>query len=179
MDGRQSPAPVLIFTYGNPSRGDDALGPALFDRLVQHKQVTGDLGDVDLLTDFQLQIEHAVDLENRKYVLFVDAGVSCAEPFEVRRLQPERDDSFTTHAMSPAAVLAVYQQINQIDPPPCCLLTIRAYEFGLGLAMSARARENLEAVYQYVTDGRWARQRATFDPKPIDPKQIDPKTLVI
>ncbi len=125
------------------------------DLLEQHKQETGDLDDVDLLTDFQLQIEHALDLENRQYVLFVDAGVACAEPFELRRLQAERDDSFTTHAMSPAAVLAVYQQINQCDPPPAWLLTIRAYEFGLGLPISERARDNLQAAYQYVIAGRW------------------------
>jgi Ni,Fe-hydrogenase maturation factor len=25
--------PVLVFTWGNPSRGDDALGPALFELL--------------------------------------------------------------------------------------------------------------------------------------------------
>ncbi len=38
MNGRQAPAPVLILTYGNPSRGDDALGPAMFDRLEKHKR---------------------------------------------------------------------------------------------------------------------------------------------
>ena len=75
--------------------------------------------NVDLLTDFQLQIEHATDLENREYILFIDAGVSCAEPFELSRLSAVKDDSFTTHAMSPASVLSVYQQIYQRDPPPC------------------------------------------------------------
>ena len=159
MARRLSPAPVLIFTCGNPSRGDDALGPALFDLLEKHKRETGDLDGVDLLTDFQLQIEHAVDLEKRQYILFVDAGVACAEPFDIQRLQAARDDSFTTHAMSPAAVLAVYQQINQCAPPPADLLTIRAYEFGLGQAMSERARENLQAAYQYVINDRRARQQ--------------------
>ena len=51
--------PILIFTYGNPSRGDDALGPAMFDLLEKHKRETGELDRVELLTDFQLQIEHA------------------------------------------------------------------------------------------------------------------------
>jgi len=155
----QPPAPVLIFTCGNPSRGDDALGPALFDLLEKHKRETGDLDGVDLLTDFQLQIEHAVDLEKRQFILFVDAGVCCAEPFDIQPLQSARDASFTTHAMSPAAVLAVYQQIHQCDPPPADLLTIRAYEFGLGRAMSERARENLQAAYQYIIDDRRAQQQ--------------------
>ncbi|MGB5489050.1 MAG: hydrogenase maturation protease [Lysobacterales bacterium] len=157
MNGRQAPAPVLILTYGNPSRGDDALGPAMFDRLEKHKRETSDLDDVDLLTDFQLQIEHAVDLENRQCVLFIDAGMSCAEPFELQLLQAERDDSFTTHAMSPAAVLSVFEQVNQQPAPPAYLLTIRAYEFGLGVPMSTAALENLQLSYQYVVDGQWLR----------------------
>jgi len=150
MTDPQACAPKLIFTWGNPSRGDDALGPAMFDLLENHKLKTSKLDEVDLLTDFQLQIEHAVDLEHRECVLFVDAGVSCSAPFEVRRLEAERDDSFTTHAMSPAAVLAVYRQISQHEPPPAYLLTIRAYAFGLGRAMSEPAKENLQKAYKFI-----------------------------
>ena len=140
----------LILTYGNPSRGDDALGPALFDLLEKHKQETNGFTDIDLLTDFQLQIEHAIDLEDREYVLFVDAGISCVEPFEYQALEAQRDDSFTTHAMSPSSVLAVYRQIKHCNPPPAWLLTIRAYEFGLGKSMSEKARANLQKAFQYL-----------------------------
>ena len=146
------PAPVLIFTYGNPSRGDDALGPALFEMLEKYKLETGRLDNVDLLTDFQLQIEHAVDLEHRQYILFVDASISCTAPFEFHELKAERDDSFTTHAMSPASVLAVYQQINRREPPPAYLLMIRAYKFGLGQEMSAQARANLQMAYKHIIE---------------------------
>lgn len=152
MIDQQASTPKLIFTYGNPSRGDDALGPAMFDLLEKHKLETGKLADVDLLTDFQLQIEHAVDLEQREYVLFIDAGVSCSAPFELHRLKAARDDSFTTHAMSPAAILAVYRQINRCEPPPAYLMTIRAYEFGLGLEMSAQATENLQKAFKYIIE---------------------------
>ena len=177
MDGRQLPAPVLIFTYGNPSRGDDALGPEMFDLLARRKRETRDLDRVDLLTDFQLQIEHAVDLENRQCVLFIDAGMSCAEPFELQPLQAERDDSFTTHAMSPAAVLSVYEQINQHAAPPAYLLTIRAYEFGLGVPVSATALKNLQLAYHYVADGQWFRDAQSLDFKKLDPEQIELKKL--
>jgi len=155
MVKRSSLAPVLIFTCGNPSRGDDALGPAMYDMLEAHKRDTGEMQQVDLLTDFQLQIEHAVDLENRRCVLFVDAGVACREPFELQRLRALKDDSFTTHAMSPAAVLAVYQQVNHREPPAAYLMTIRAYEFGLGNAVSEAARKNLQLAYEYVIGGKW------------------------
>jgi hydrogenase maturation protease len=140
-------APILVLTYGNPSRGDDALGTALFDLLEKNPP-----RNVDLLTDFQLQIEHATDLREREYVLFVDAGINCEEPFELQRLSARKDDSFTTHAMSPASVLSVYQQVYRRQPPPAYLLTIRAYEFGLGKEMSSAAGENLARAYEYLLE---------------------------
>ncbi|MBE9548577.1 MAG: hydrogenase maturation protease [Proteobacteria bacterium] len=145
-------APILIFTYGNPSRGDDALGPAMFDLLGKWQQENCKEDEIELQTDFQLQIEHAMDLEGRKKILFVDASVSCAAPFECQRLQARQDDSFTTHAMSPSSVLAVYKQINHHQPPPAWLLTIRGYEFDLGLDMSEQARDNLRQAYQYILE---------------------------
>jgi len=106
---------------------------------------------VDVLTDFQLQIEHAIDLEHRERVLFVDASTSATAPFEIRPLEAERDASYTTHAMSPASLLSVYRQINRREPPPAWLLSIRGYEFGLGLPLSAQARQNLEAAFEYIS----------------------------
>ncbi|MGB5443528.1 MAG: hydrogenase maturation protease [Gammaproteobacteria bacterium] len=137
--------PDLVFTWGNPSRGDDALGPAMYDLLLQE-----DFNAVDLLTDFQLQIEHCIDLEARKRVLFVDASISANAPFELVCLQPEQDTSYTTHAMSPQALLSVYRQVNGSMPPPAWLLSIRGYEFGLGLPLSAAANKNLLAAFDHV-----------------------------
>jgi hypothetical protein len=54
-------APLLVLAVGNPSRGDDALGPALLDALAALAAQGADrLGDIELLSDFQLQIEHAL-----------------------------------------------------------------------------------------------------------------------
>ena len=142
MNTEEGVKPVLIFTWGNPSRGDDAIGPRVHDLLSNE-----DLPDVDVLTDFQLQIEHSVDLDNRERVLFVDASVSAAAPFEFYRLKPAQDDSFTTHAMSPASLLATYQKAYHKKPPPAFMLSIRGYVFKLGLSISAEANGNLvEAV---------------------------------
>lgn len=143
-------APVLIFTYGNPSRGDDALGLEIFELLERNKRDSSELDKVDLLTDYQLQIEHAVDLDHRECVLFVDASVSGPAPYEFQQLQAERDNSYTTHAMSPVAVLDVYQQINQRKPPPSYILTIRGYEFGLGQALTEQAQTNLQQGYEFI-----------------------------
>jgi hydrogenase maturation protease len=128
--------PILVFGYGNLSRGDDALAPLLLEQL-------GDELDIEILSDFQLQIEHALDLENRSQVLFIDASVSCQSAFNFKQLQPIKDKSYTTHAMSPAALLEVYQTIKHHAPPPCFLLSIQGLSFELGDDLSSKATENL------------------------------------
>lgn len=140
------PKPVLLFGYGNLSRGDDALGPLL----LEHVETQCDLTEVELLVDFQLQIEHALDLQHRRLVLFADASVNSDRVFDFIRLEPLRDKSYTTHAMSPAAVLQVYQSITQQSPPPCFLLTIKAEQFELGNELSDSAKENLKLGCQFT-----------------------------
>lgn len=157
--------PVLVFGYGNLSRGDDALGPLLLEYVETHC----DLENVQILSDFQLQIEHALDLENRVLVLFVDASVSCEGLFDFSLLEPDRDKSYTTHAMSPAAVLDVYQSIKKQAPPPCFLLTIKAEKLELGEGLSTQAEHNLEQACLFAetllqnTDVKVWRQQASND----------------
>lgn len=140
------PKPVLLFGYGNLSRGDDALGPLLLEYAESHC----DLDAIEILSDFQLQIEHALDLENRRLVLFVDASVACTNAFDFAMLEPARDKSYTTHAMSPAAVLDVYQSIKNQTPPPCFLLSIKAEQFELGDGLSSNAENNLTQACSFA-----------------------------
>ena len=138
-------SPTLIFGWGNPSRGDDALGPLLVERIEALR-----LPGVECLTDFQLQVEHALDLENRRRILFVDASIDAAPPFAVTPLAPARDASFTTHAMTPEAVMQVYVELHDEDPPPCALLAIRGERFELGQPPAAAAMAGLDAALIWV-----------------------------
>ena len=138
--------PILIFGYGNLSRGDDALGPLLLDYIESHC----DLTEIELLTDFQLQIEHALDLEHRSLVLFVDASVACINAFNFSQLSAAKDKSYTTHAMSPAAVLAVYVSIKKQTPPPSFLLCIKAETMELGEGLSNTAENNLQQASLFI-----------------------------
>lgn len=149
-------APLLVFGWGNPSRGDDALGPMLIERLSdfhRHKAST-----IEFLTDFQLQIEHALDLADRALVLFVDASQSCTAPFEVTILHPARDASFTTHAMSPESVMQVFRDLQGIEPPTCLLLAIRGTQFELGSPLSENAESNLAQALDWCQ--HWLRFQA-------------------
>ena len=139
--------PVLVFGYGNVSRGDDALGVLLLQQLQQQFEL---FEQVDFLEDFQLQIEHALDLKDRELVLFIDASVACQQAFDFVQLQPEQDKSYTTHAMSPAAVLAVYLAIEKKMPPLCFLLSIQGQSFELGENLSAAAEDNLVLAKQFA-----------------------------
>ena len=140
MSGR---APVLVLAVGNPSRGDDALGPELAARL-EAAAIPG----VEVISEFQLQVENALDLEGRERVVFVDAGTGTLAPFELRRAVAAEDFLHTSHAISPEAVLATYRRVTGKEPPEAWVLCVRGESFELGKGLSEAAAANLEAAWQ-------------------------------
>lgn len=177
-------APLLVLAVGNPSRGDDALGPLAAERLAALA-----LPGVEVLTDFQLQVEHALDLLGRRRVVFVDAAASGAAPFELRPLapaaqvsraapglprsaasygsrnpSPAADASFSSHSLSPAAVLDTYRRLTGGEPPPSMLLAIRGHDFALGAPLSTAAAANLHSALAALT----AILRQAPEERPLD-----------
>lgn len=142
----ETPAPVLIFGYGNPARGDDGLGP----RFIELMEPCQEQASFDTLTDYQLQVEHSLDLQHRRQVIFIDASFSATAPFEFLPVLPARDDSYTSHAMSPAALLAVYARVCDRELPTASILSIRGYEFELGTPISAGAANNLALAVKFL-----------------------------
>jgi hydrogenase maturation protease len=139
-------AGTLVFAWGNPSRGDDALGLEFLVRIEAWLAATGRGRVAECLADFQLQPEHVIDLHGRALVLFVDACADCAPPFSFSRVTVERDPSFTFHSMTPGALLAAYAQVYARRAPPCYTLAIRGHCFELGEALGSAARCNLDAA---------------------------------
>lgn len=138
-------APILVFGWGNPARGDDALGPLFVERIEALK-----LPDIDCLTDFQLQVEHALDLAGRQLVLFVDASLATEPPFTLNPVAPARNTHFSSHALSPEAVLQVYAELHDQEPPATFQLAIRGKTFELGSGLSAAARSNLDVACDWA-----------------------------
>ncbi len=132
-------APILIFGIGNDSRGDDALAPMLVRRLQ-----TENTKQVEFIEEYQLQVEHVTDLARREAVLFIDADVSCEAPFHFSKIEAAHDHSYSSHAMSPFALLHAYRQFHGEEAPPTYLLRIRGYGFELGDGLSREAAVNLE-----------------------------------
>ncbi len=135
---------IVILAWGNPSRGDDGLGPALAARV--GSLAAGSRHDIRVETDFQLQPEHATDLVDCDTAIFVDAAVDAAEPFDFRCVTAARDRTFTSHAMSPSAVLAAYRDAFGAEPPPAYVLAIRGEAFELGTGLSPAAAIRLDAA---------------------------------
>jgi hydrogenase maturation protease len=142
-DSAGAPAPVLVLAVGNPSRGDDAIGPELAARIE-----AAALPGVEVITEFQLQVENALDLVGRERVFFVDAGTGTPAPFELRPLAPADDFLHTSHAISPEAVLATYRRVTGEAPPEAWVLCVRGESFELGESLSAPAAVHLEAAWR-------------------------------
>lgn len=145
-------AGLIIIAVGNESRGDDALGPLLLRRIGMLAE-TGVLpGGCELLEDYQLQIEHALDMVGRQQVLFIDAGCNTPAPFSFRRVQPGSSSSPSTHALTPGALLSVYEQIERQAPPPAFVLCIRGERFELGENLTPAAQQHLEHSLEFALD---------------------------
>jgi hydrogenase maturation protease len=134
--------PILVLAAGNPSRGDDAIGPELASRL----EVAA-LPGVEVITEFQLQVENALDLVGREKVIFVDAGLDSPSPFALRRIEAAPAFLHTSHAISPEAVLATYERVHGGDAPECWVLCVPGDTFELGAALSAAAVARIEAAW--------------------------------
>jgi hydrogenase maturation protease len=146
---------VLVLAVGNPSRGDDAIGPELAARLE-----AAVLPGVEVIIEFQLQVENALDLVGRERVIFVDAGTGTPAPYEWRKIGAAPDFLHTSHAISPEAVLATYQRLHGAAAPEAWVLCVRGESFELGETLSEAARANLEAAWPELL------RRAGNDPGP-------------
>ena len=142
LDAPARIAPRLVIALGNPSRGDDALGPLIAERLAALA-----LPGVEVLVDYQLQIEYALDLRGRREVIFVDATVAGEAAFGLDPVAAGNDASVTTHALSPQALLEGYARLTGDAPPPARVLSVRGYAFELGAEPSSAAKANLELAF--------------------------------
>lgn len=156
-------APVVVFAVGNPSRGDDAIGPELCGRLAEWLENAGLAEQFELVEDFQLQIEHALDLRGRELALFIDAGENTPAPFVFARIFPSTAVAHTTHELAPEAVLRVYRQTVGGESPPAFVLCVRGEKFELGEPLSAMASQHCVAAMELLTQLCRQPSRAAWD----------------
>lgn len=159
--------PLVVFACGNESRGDDALGLRLLERVTAQS-----LPGVVTVEDFQFQIEHALDLDKAALALFLDAGTGSVPPVAFYEIPAgARSASASSHALEPAQLLEIYRQAMGKPPPPAFVLCVRGERFGLGEGMSDVATQRLERAWVLLRDlcsdpdmNKWRLAAAEFDP---------------
>jgi hydrogenase maturation protease len=132
-------APVLIIGFGNPLRGDDAVG----SRLIQALEGRLPAG-VETLAVHQLTPELAARIAAARAVAFVDAA-SAEEPAVLRPLEvPATSAVPPGHVYTPASLLQLARQAFGVAPP-AWLLTLPAAAFEFGAALSPPAARGVDA----------------------------------
>ncbi len=145
MSAVLEPARVVLLGWGNITRSDDGLGPLLMERA----RAVG-LPHVTLIEDFQLQVEHALDLRGHDLALFVDAGKGTPAPFSFMQTAPRPDLTFTSHKQTPEAVLSVYETVLGEAPPPAFVLTVAGEDFSVSASLSPAAAQRLELAWDFL-----------------------------
>lgn len=142
VDGRPR---VVVLGWGNTARGDDGLGPLLLTEIERLG-----LPHVVTIEDFQLQLEHALDLDGADLALFVDASMVAPAPFAFYETRAREGLTHTSHAMAPEAVLDVHVRVLGKRPPPAFVLGIRGERFELGDDLGEAARAHLAAATAFL-----------------------------
>ena len=144
-------AGVAVFAIGNRSRGDDAIGPLLLERLELWLEARGKADEFELIDDYQLQIEHALDLQGKRLLLFIDAGCGTPAPFRFYSIDStSAAATSSTHELPPEGVLDVYRQFEGAAPPPSFVLCVRGERFHLGEGLSGAATAYAESAWLHL-----------------------------
>ncbi len=142
--------PVLIFAYGNISRGDDALAPLLIEQLQDADLETVCGHPVKYLCDYHIHVEHILDLQGCERVLLIDAHQSLSQPYSFELVQPKRETSYTTHGISPPTLLSTYENTLSDQAPSSYLLAVQGHEFNLGEGLSSSAQNSLNQAFDFT-----------------------------
>jgi len=138
-------ADSLIYGIGNIGRQDDGLGWAFIDWL-ENESICP---KAELMRHYQLHLEDADMISYKKQVLFVDASkVVNLKNFQLEKVKPKMDFSFTSHAISVESILATCKTCFDYTPK-VQFLTIKGYEWELQQGLTSKAQQNLDLAIQF------------------------------
>jgi hydrogenase maturation protease len=133
---------ALVIGIGNDARQDDGLGWALLSKIEKDFE-----DEFDLIYRYQLNIEDADLIKDARLVIFADACKNnLLDGSELSRCEPNGEISFSTHALSPSAVLALSNQIY-MSQPESYVLKMQGYEWELQTGLTNLGKLNLEKAY--------------------------------
>lgn len=139
---------ILIIGYGNPGRQDDGLGVILVDELNRW----ADESSLDYIytdSNYQLNLEDAATISDFQLVIFADASKEDIEHYSLVKLDPSPKADFTMHAVSPAFILHICEQIFH-RRPEAFLLHIKGYQWNFMTQPTDQAMKNLTKAMEYI-----------------------------
>jgi len=138
---------LTILAWGNLSRGDDAAGPLLAEKIqdLNHDQLL-------LVEDLQLNIEHIMDLHPQIPVLFIDASCKVEQGFLLEKLSSKADNSISTHSVSPTALLHLFEKTMGETAPQAYMLHISGNEFELDQPVSEHTQSAINLAWEYLSE---------------------------
>ncbi len=154
MESSTEPS-LIVFAWGNVSRGDDGIGPLLAEKLRALR-----LPKLVIIEDFQLNIEHVMDFGGMTPLLFIDASVGIDHGICLETIGATEDGNFSTHAISPQALLNVHRESTGKPAPPAFLLHVAGTQFGLG--------DELGQVASSAVDDAWSFLQETLNVPPSE-----------
>jgi hydrogenase maturation protease len=142
----------LIYGIGNVGRQDDGLGIRVAERVGLGLRIPAVVE-----TGYQLSIEDALLVSKFDLVIFVDATLEkgAVAPFSLRPILPASEIAFSTHEMSPEAVLGLCEELYGARPR-AFLMAVPGYEWEIREELSERAQSNLEAACVALLESHYA-----------------------
>ncbi len=137
---------ILVFGFGNPSRQDDGLGPALAAAFEEM-----DLPGVMVDSNYQLTVEDAATVAEYNAVVFADAATEGPEPFSFEPIAPRPNPSFSTHSIQPDAVMSLAHDLFDAETVGY-MLAIRGYAFEPFVSeLTEKAGQNLRKAIEFLS----------------------------
>lgn len=150
----------MIYGYGNPGRQDDGLGNAFIEE-IQPWIEAQEMNNVQLESNYQLNIEDAHTMAENDLVVFVDASTEEeVEDFDLTSvLATDASIEFTMHAVSASFVLDLCQKLYQKNPETF-LLHIRGYSWEFAEGLTSGAIKNLKCALDFMK--KWLQHPENF-----------------
>ena len=139
---------ILVIPYGNPLRGDDAVGWRVAEKLNSK-----DLDENCRISPVhQLTPEIAEEISHSHAAIFVDASAE-GKPgnIDCRELEPsDETDAFTYHSLTPSRLLALSDNLYGQQPKAAYLVTLTGENFSFGDDLSSTCAGELPKFTQKV-----------------------------
>jgi len=151
----------LLFAIGNNARQDDGLGWALGEAWEKSGGFEGEIH-----FRYQLEVEDSELISHAEQVIFVDAFKGeLPSGFQWEKIAPTAEFEFTTHALSPQAVLFFCAQLYGKNPQAYCLL-IGGEAWELGEGLTEYGASNLLLAIEFLKEKLGSTEVKM--PQPID-----------